>query len=245
MTNLPDDHIDPYESRLTRRVDAFAEQAVRPINAAAIAAAAHAGARRQTLAGRLRGSSGPSRRLGLVVAAAVLAATSISVYVSGRGPTPSQTPAPAASPAGIVADCGPSDVSAEIVAWEGAAGHRIATVRLLGMDSRCKLPPVLRPALIDGSGRALIVGAPLTGSREWDVLGPGDRAETLVDMSNYCGAEPTGGLFLRLSLSDTVAIEAHPAPRISQPIDPPPCNGPNAPARIEIQPLGTVAPNGG
>ena len=41
MTRSPDDQIDPYESRLTRRVGEFADQAVRPIDAAAITAAAH------------------------------------------------------------------------------------------------------------------------------------------------------------------------------------------------------------
>jgi hypothetical protein len=243
MTRLPDDQIDPYESRLTRRVDAFAEQAVRPIDAAAIAAAARAGARQQTLSGRLFGSGGSTARLGVILAGVALI-TALGVALGGGGqiPGPSPTPGTASFGVTVAPDCAAKNVSAEIVAWEGAAGHRIATVRLLGIDARCKLASQLRPALLDGGGHALIVGAPLPAPREWTVLGPGDRAETLVDMSNYCGAAPSGSLFLRLYLSDSVAIEARPATSIANPIDPPPCNGPTAPATIEIQPLGPVAP---
>ena len=240
MNSSPDDRIDPYETRLARRVSEFSEQALRPFDPAAIAATAHASARRSTPASRLFGSSASFGRLGLLLAGAAIAAASFGIFIAGAGPTPSEGPATSLpSPAeGVVADCAATNLAAEITAWDGAAGHRIATVRLIGGNARCKLPSVLRPALVDAGGRALIVGARPKADREWDVLGPGDFAETMVDMANYCGPEPTGGLFLRLYLSETVAIDARAAASIASAVDPPPCNGPNVPATIEIQPLG-------
>src|SRR6185437_11056585 len=133
-------------------------------------------------------------RLGLVLAGALIAVASIGVYVGGAGPRPSETPTPAGTGLVVVTpDCAANNVSAEIFAWEGAAGHRIATVRLLGIDAGCKVPNVLRPALVDGAGHALIVGKS-SRSETWYSFSAGDRVETMVDMSNYCGAAPTGEL---------------------------------------------------
>jgi hypothetical protein len=249
MTNRPDDPIDPYEQRLARRVGAFAEQAVRPIDATAIASLAAAGARRRTLAGRLFGSTSSTARLGVVLAGAIVGAAVLGVIGAGglNGPDPTPTTAangPEATPTsvpGAVDACAPAGLGAEITAWDGAAGHRIATVRVTNTGTLpCTVPRYFRPALVDEDGHALIVSpsmpevAPLT-------LGAGTKATTLVDMANYCGTPPTAPLLLRLYLASDRAVEAKPGGSVSGPIDPPPCNGPNAPAEIQIQELQLTA----
>jgi len=240
MTKSPDDQIDPYESRLGRRVDAFAEQAVRPIDAAAIAAAAHAGARRRTFAGRLFGSNSSIGRLGVVVAAALLAAGSIGIYVGGGGPTPTASPVEVSfSTTGRTPDCAAKNLSAEIVAWEGAAGHRIATVRFLDLDLDCLAPTYLKPALIDGAGHALIVGSDVHAAGIVHLY-IGTKADALVDMSNYCGPAPVGEPFLRIYLPTNDSIEARRSANLNGPLDAPPCSGSTVPATIEMQGLGPI-----
>jgi hypothetical protein len=243
MTRSPDDQIDPYESRLTRRVDDFAEQAVQPFDAAAIAAAAHAGARRRTLAGRLFGSSAAMSRLGVVFAGALVAVAAFGVYLNAGGTvSPSQSPgAPDATPTDVASPgdvaCSAAQLSGEIVGWDGAAGHRIATVNLRNTGPNdCELPQLLRPALVDSKGHALIVGAPVT-ERMWITFGVGNAASTEVDMANYCGTAPTGDLQLRFYLQDQSSFETTTKLDMPGAIDPPPCNGPNAPGSIEMQPV--------
>jgi hypothetical protein len=249
MTNVPDDPIDPYESRLTRRVGAFAEQAVRPIDATAIAAAAAAGARRQTLAGRLFGSMSSTARLGVVLAGAVLATALGAVIVAGglNGLGPTQTTSavgPEATPTsvpGAVDACAPDALNGEITAWEGAAGHRIATIKVHNTgSSACALPKLLQPFLVDQVGHVLIMGARAQGA-ESITIAAGTSATTLVDMANYCGAAPSAPLGIRLYVAFDSAVEAYPAAGVSLPIDAPPCNGPSAPAEIQMHPLELTA----
>jgi len=249
MTNLPDDQIDPYEPRLKRRVGAFAEQAVQPIDATAIAAAAAAGARRRTLAGRLFGSMSSTARLGVVLAGAVLATALGAVLAAGglNGPGPTQSTAavgPEATPTsvpGSVDACAAADLSAEITAWEGAAGHRIATVKVRNTgSSACALPKLLRPVLVEQAGNALIVGTPPQAAGAITVAAS-TSATTLVDMTNYCGVAPSSPLGIRLYLPSDTSVEAYPAAGVSLPIDPPPCNGPSQAASIEMQPLQLTA----
>ena len=245
MTNLPDDQIDPYEPRLTRRVGAFAEQAVRPIDAAAMAAAAAATARRRTIAGRLFGSMSSTARLGVVVAGAVLATALGAVIAAGglSGPGPTQTTTavgPEATPTsvpGSVDACSPEFLTGEMTAWEGAAGHRIATIKVHNTGSTsCALPKLLQPNLVDRGGHVLILGTPPQVA-ESITIPASAAATTLVDLTNYCGAAPSAPLGISLYVSFDNAIEAYPAAGVPLPIDPPPCNGPSQPASIEMQPL--------
>ena len=145
---LPDDHIDPYESRLTRRVGAFAEQAVRPIDPMAVAAAAQAGARRQTLAGRLFGSSGATARLGVVLAGALVGAAALAVSLGAGGNTGPVASGPVATPTnvpGAVGACAADQLSGTIDGWDGAAGHRIATIKVRNDGATdCTLPEIGR-----------------------------------------------------------------------------------------------------
>lgn len=242
MTRSPDDQIDPYEPRLARRVDAFAEQAVRPFDAAAITTLAKAGSRRGSLAGRLLGSSGSSARLGVVLAGALVGALALGVYVGAGGKLgqsqASNEPGPTpTSVTGATAPCVIADLEGQVLAWDGAAGHRIATIVVRNEGtSDCTLPQYLRPALTDGSGRALIVGnlhpdpAPI-------VVPAALSVSSMVDMANYCGPAPSEGLKIRLSLPDDTSFELTELGSLAYPLDPPPCNGPGLPATIEMQPL--------
>jgi hypothetical protein len=252
MTNLPDDQIDPFEPRLARRVGTFAEQAVRPIDPIAVAAAAHAGARRGTLAGRLFGGASASSRLGVILVGAVLVAAALGVVIGAGGGTlfsPAQTATanvPEATPTsvpGAVDACAAAALTGEIIAWEGAAGHRLATISLRNAGTtNCTLPELLRPALVDADGQALIVGAPVSESAPFGLTSSAD-ATAMVDMANYCGNAPTTALKIRLYLPDQSSVEFAAAANLPNPVDVPPCNGPNAPATIEMQPLrlGTVS----
>jgi len=244
MTTLPDDQIDPYESRLARRVDAFAEQAVRPIDPVAIASAAHAGARRQTLTGRLfgwTGRTGSTARLALVLAGTLVAAA-FGVYIGAGGKLgvgPAAT-GPAATPTtvpGSVAACRATDLAGTITGWDGAAGHRIASIELGNSSSTaCSVPKLLRPAVVDANGRAYMIGT-RPGATSELTLEPGRHATTLVDMANYCGTPPAAPLRIRLYLPSEDSVDAVSSASLAGLMDLPPCNGENAPQTIEMQPL--------
>ena len=253
MTNSPDDQIDPWEPRLTRRVGAFAEQAVRPVDASAVAAAARAGARRQTFAGRVFGSTAAMGRLGVVLAGALVAAAAFGIYLNaGGGVGPSQTagatestpteapptPAPpvAASPTAVPGPeaCAADVLTGEITAWDGAAGNRIATITVHnGRKIDCYLPRYVALALVDSDGHALLVNQSVRQPAPLDFPGGAD-ATTLVDMANYCGPDPTSALKIRLYLADQSSIELGAAGSLTFPPDAPPCNGPNQAGTIEM-----------
>src|SRR5690242_18940008 len=94
MHRSPDDQIDPYEPRLTRRVGEFAEQAVRPFDASAVAAAARAGASQRTIASRLFGSTASMARASVVLAGALVAVVGVGLFINAGG---SKLPGPSAS----------------------------------------------------------------------------------------------------------------------------------------------------
>lgn len=242
MTNPPDDRIDPYEPRLARRVGTFADRAVRPIDPLTVATAARVGARRSTLVGRLFGSTPAMARLGVVLAGGLIAVAAFGVWLgTGGQPIATQsTSGPEATPTslpGSVDACAAIELAGTITAWEGAAGHRIATIQLTNSGSAdCSIPELLRPALVDADGHALIVGAPAKASSAF-TLAAGRYATTLVDMANYCGQAPTAALRIRLYLPSQDSVEAGAAAGLPNPVDAPPCNGSNVPSTIEMQPL--------
>jgi len=248
MTNLPDDRIDPYESRLARRVGDFAEQAVRPADHAAIAAAARTGARRRSISGRLFGTTPAVARTGLILVGAILASTALGAYITvvGHGPDLTGSNDPGASPTAVPGAAEPCSVrflTGEITAWEGAAGHRIATIVVHndGPES-CLLEQYLRPELVDSAGHMLIVGERVTD--EVPITFPnGADAVSYVDMANFCGDRATMPPYrIRLSLPDESSFEISVAANLPGPIDLPPCNGPTEPSQIHMQPLHLAAP---
>jgi hypothetical protein len=184
-----------------------------------------------------------------VLAGALVAAVVLGAIGSGalNVPGPTQTTAATvivASPTsvpGSVEACAPEALSAEITAWEGAAGHRIANVKLRNTGAKaCEVPKLLRPVLIEQAGNALILGTP-PQAVEAIAIAASTSATTFVDMTNYCGADPTSPLGIRLYLTTDTSVEAYPAGGVPLPIDPPPCNGPNQAASIEMQPLQLTA----
>lgn len=111
------------------------------------------------------------------------ASPTASPEVAG-GPTDAPTPVP------TIGLCLPSDLSARITMWDGATGHRIATVELRNAgSSACLWPTLDQPQLIDGSGAILISGA-VAAAGEVLNLAPGDVVTTLVQDANYCRPAP-------------------------------------------------------
>jgi len=234
MSNVPNDPIDPAELELARRVGAFSEQAVQPFDAGEIAHLVAVGPRRRTVAGRLLGASNPSRGFILIGIAALVGVIAVGAAIGagGRGLlTPAQSPTPAAA---TIRACTPDDGDAVITAWDGAAGHRIATVELHQIGSTpCAIDPLPQPWLADGGGTPLITGK--SGAGAAITIAPGDVLHTLVQVGNYCGPEPAAPV--------TVAFTDHDATFVATALSRtdvsgvPPCNGTAGPKDdIQMQP---------
>ncbi len=154
--------------------------------------------------------------------ASVDARPSASVPVVGPG-----------RPSAVVA-CDPADVAVRITAWDGAAGSRIAHVTLVNQGaSECSLDAMARPQLVDGRGDVLIDGREPT-DRATLPLAPGATVQTLVEVSNLCGATPAPPISVAFVLADGRRVLADPASPTDATV--PPCNGTAAPAVIDMHP---------
>lgn len=251
MTDRPDDQIDAYESRLARRVGLFSEQAVLPIDPVGIAASVAVGARRRSLRGRSFGSAGLAGRLALIGAGALLIVAFGAVIGGGGGllgPSPSATasqaamlpgrtsPSPSApshaAPSPVV--CGPNDLDARVTAWEGAAGHRIATVEVRNRSGMtCWIPDMAQPELVDRNGNPLIVGE-VPASVDLISMAPGDVLHTLVQDGNYCGPAPEPPVRVAFLQGEALIVAEALSPTDIEGV--PGCSGPSAPSTIEMQP---------
>ena len=252
MTRLPNDPIDPYESRLARRVGSFSDQAVLPIDPVAIAATARVAGRRRTRAGRLFGSAGPTGRLVLVGAGALLIVALGAVIGAGGtslfGPSATAVATqgavvPSASPTLVPGSDG-SDLCShrlligEITGWEGAAGHRIASVVVENRTTiSCRLPTELQVKLADNVDRPLIVGPPVVATT-WITLPPGGSATTLVQVGNYCGPAPVEPVTIAFTMPDGGVFGLAPHQGSGDLGGVPPCNGVDGPKDdIQMQPF--------
>jgi hypothetical protein len=217
MTNLPDDMLDPAEGRLARRVGAWTDRAVFPIDPVAIASSAAVAARRHTPAGRLFGA-----RLALIGAGAILAVAGLGAVITGGaaglfGPRSTPTAEPVA-----LRTCTPYDVDAVITAWDGAAGHRIATVELRQIGATaCAVDPLPQPWLAAGHGDKLIVGR--SGSGTPIAIAPGDVLHTLVQAGNYCGPAPEAPVTVAFTQDGATFVATALTPTDLSGV--PPCNG--------------------
>lgn len=236
MTSVPNDQIDPYESRLARRVGAFTEQAILPFDATAIAATVALDARRRSgVIGRLFRSPGAGARLALIGAGAALVVAGAVVFGGGGNGVVPPVQTPTSAPVAL-RDCTPDDVDAVITAWDGAAGHRIATVELHQIgSSACAVASLPQPWLADGNGSPMIngkagAGAPIS-------IAPGEVLHTLVDVSNYCGPDPKAPVTLAFTEVNTATFVATALTRDDL-SGVPPCNGPGSPATIQMHPWG-------
>ena len=192
----------------------------------------------------------PARLLGTILMGALLGGCGLFVEPQASTPPPTSpaTPSPTAadssptpSPTGSLPllACDPDTLSARITQWDGAAGHRIATIELTNTGAvACTVRAVARPQLVDGQGTVLIDGpaaapsAPLT-------VDPGGVLTTLVQDSNYCGPAPLPPVTVAFVMPDgTGRVVADPlTPTDTSGV--PPCLGPGGPGSIEMQPWGT------
>jgi hypothetical protein len=252
MTPLPTDPIDPREAGFTRRIRDLSEHAIVPIDAAAIArTVAEANPRRRF--GWLRGASASGGRLGWIVVAGLLAVAAIGGLALGSGGrqsavvSPSATPSTAATTSStapaIVATpvptsqpilaCTPSDITARVIDWTGAAGQRVASLEATNTGAvACLFPTVTRPQLVDGTGAILIDGTTTTGGTRIKV-DPGARLTTMAEDGNYCGPTPVAPITVAFLLSGGQRVIAAPV----SPTDTTglaPCMGSGSPADITM-----------
>ena len=157
-------------------------------------------------------------------------------------PTPTDTPPPAASPEPaitaspkpVVGACQASQLAAHVTLWEGAAGHRLAHVRMRNSGPTCHLAALDRPELVASHGKVLIKGG-ATASTVL-TLGPGGTVRTLADADNYCGQTPTAPVTVAFVLPSGAGLV------IARPLSPtdttgvPPCLGRALPGSIDMQP---------
>ena len=158
-----------------------------------------------------------------VVGFSLILSKSPSIGGTGATATPIVTDLPSASTG--AAFCGPETLSARILSWDGATGHRIATIELKNTGSvACKTSAVDRPQLVGGDGTVLIEGVPAT-STDTLVLNAGQVVTTLVQDGNYCNDIPVAPITVAFVLS-TGEGRIVAAPVSSTDVDGlPPCNG--------------------
>ncbi len=263
MTHLPADPIDPYEAGLAGRVHDHTDQALKPFDATAIAHAAAIEHPRRRF-GRLFGATTAIGRLGWIAAAGLLAAATIgySLGAGGKGPSgpvaiatasPTAVPtlAPTAAPTATLAPaqtaaptpvptvrpieaCGPGALNIRIVSWSGAAGQRIATLKLTQKSTNgCTFPTLTRPELLDGTNRVLLEGAQ-PGAAKLLTLAHGDVLSSMAETSNYCGPNPVAPVTVAIVLADGQRVIATPlTPTDTTGV--PPCNGAGSPGYIQMQ----------
>jgi hypothetical protein len=183
----------------------------------------------------------------LAAASLVIIAVAIAGPLLGRrdsdgvvGSSPSMSvasavPSTAASQDSHGGFCQPDDMDARIVSWDGAAGSRIAQVELTNTGSTtCGLETMAKPRLVSGRGAVLIDGK--TPRKPAVVaFASGAVVRTLVDASNYCGADPE----LPVSVAFVTTYEALFVATALSPTDAtvPPCNGaPGSAGSIAMHP---------
>ncbi|MBI2777635.1 MAG: DUF4232 domain-containing protein [Chloroflexi bacterium] len=217
-----------------------------------------------------RRPSGAGRRFTVLAGVARLAASIAAILVvgvigftlinskgaigPGSGPSPTATapdlaptiaptigPAsPGATPAGV-ADCAPDVLSATVVAWNGAAGSRIAEVRLTNTGSApCLTATLDRVSLVslpaftlDSS--TLIQGANPTNPQPL-TLAAGETVTAGVAASNYCGEAPAAPVTVAFELSNGAGIVTAAPVNQTDVSGVPPCNGPGSPGSVQMQP---------
>ena len=176
------------------------------------------GRRIDDLAGDAPAESRVTRRAGRVTVAAVVAAVLMAMVAS-------------IGLVGVVAASSPprclgSQLNAQIVDWQGAAGSRIADVELVNTSfSACTIRNYPRVRLVSAHGTILINGHAASTTAASHVLARLGFLKTEVAVSNYCGpsyAKPVTLVFvLPGTLGRVVAIPVSPTDTTGVP----PCLG--------------------
>jgi hypothetical protein len=162
-----------------------------------------------------------------------------------QSPLPSPSPIasaaaaePAASPAApMTPSCRARDLSARILAWDGAAGSRIAAVEVQNKAAvACTVGEPTAIHLIAADGTVLIDSSKVSGLPTATPGGSaitvpaGGSIETDVRVANYCGDVPNGPIGVSLSLPEPGGtVVAMPGSGVSSADAIPPCNGPIGP----------------
>jgi hypothetical protein len=162
-----------------------------------------------------------------------------------QSPLPSPSPIasaaaaePAASPAAsMTPTCRARDLSARILAWDGAAGSRIAAVEVQNKAAvACTVGEPTAIHLIAADGTVLIDSSKVSGLPTATPGGSaitvpaGGSIETDVRVANYCGEVPNGPIGVSLSLPESRGtVVAMPGSGVSSADAIPPCNGPIGP----------------
>jgi hypothetical protein len=257
-----DDELDAFEQRLAARMQRQADHGVRPFDAAEIARAAATQHNRGGFGGswlpRLSWLAGAAAlavvafgggilaaNAGLFGTASVGAPPSLvaslpssqpSIPVATVAPTRSEAPTlpPTAAP---ITACSSQALSAQVTAWSGAAGSRVASVTLTNTGSvTCRLRTMDRPELVAGASgsHVLIEGAASSGTATL-LLDAGASVRTQAEASNYCGADPVAPVSVAFVLGGGERVVA--APRsASDTFGVPPCLGSLAPATMTMHP---------
>jgi hypothetical protein len=175
-----------------------------------------------------------------LVAAAIVAVVGFA-WFGGRGfgvtGTP-PSPVPGAGSARIAPSTAAEEgcaarLAAAILSWDGAAGSRIATIRLTNQGATpCAIPVMSIPALVDGRGRVLArgIGSLADGTV---TVAPGGSVGTDASVTNVCGDPPVAPVTIVLDLRVGTSLVATPVS--PDDVTVPPCNGPGRPASVEIQ----------
>ncbi len=147
------------------------------------------------------------------------------------------SPTAAPTPVSTIGFCAQAGVAIKIHDWQGATGHRIATVELTNTGSvSCSWPVLDQPQLVDGAGTILINGVAAAPGAIL-TLAPGDLVTTLVQDGNYCRQDPVAPVTVAFVLpggSGRVIADPVSATDID---GVPPCNGTaGSPGDIEMHP---------
>jgi hypothetical protein len=123
--------------------------------------------------------AGTSRPIRVTRAAAAGLAILLALGLVGLVPVASAAPVPA---------CVAGNLSARIASWQGAAGSRIADVRIVNTSfAPCLLRSYQRVRLVSAHGTVMINGAAASGTGVTHVLAPLGFLRTEVSDTNYCG----------------------------------------------------------
>ncbi|MFL5724944.1 MAG: hypothetical protein ACJ77F_01255 [Chloroflexota bacterium] len=146
------------------------------------------------------------------------------------GTSAAVVPEPSPTPAATLDPC--VHLAAPLT-WEGAAGQRIAHVTLTNRaDEDCLLGEFKLVQYVDARNRVLIEGPAVGGSVTVPAHG---SLSTMVDIGNYCGVapeQPVGIVFV--NAGGGILLVGSPLSATDMSV--PPCNGPNSPATIQMQP---------
>jgi hypothetical protein len=150
----------------------------------------------------------------------VLAGSTVAVALS-LGGVFSIASVSAATPA-----CHASSLSARITLWEGAAGSRIADVRLYNTSfTACYVRNFPRVRLVSATGATLIGGSAASTTAATRTIMPLHYVKTEAQTSNYCGPAFTAPATLTFTLSGTLGRVVAIPLSSTDTSGVPPCNG--------------------